>query len=190
MENKTIISVQNIDFSFGNQTIFKDFSTEFERESFTCILGESGSGKSTLIKLLEGQLTLQMGMIKNRGSIYYLPQINTLNSSVFNTSILDWINAFSDEWWQITTLLEDRFTTELDLSQSIASFIVVALTLLLLSFAFLITPDILLLAVPTTHLALVALSQSRLALQAFHLAFHIVTTKPTFLAPCFATLWS
>jgi osmoprotectant transport system ATP-binding protein len=64
MENKTIISVQNIDFSFGTQTIFKDFSTEFERESFTCILGESGSGKSTLLRLLNGLLIPENGEIK------------------------------------------------------------------------------------------------------------------------------
>ena len=64
MEKKTIISVQNIDFSFGNQTIFKNFSAEFERESFTCILGESGSGKSTLLRLLNGLLIPEKGEIK------------------------------------------------------------------------------------------------------------------------------
>ncbi|SFH85777.1 ABC transporter ATP-binding protein [Halpernia frigidisoli] len=69
MEKNTIISVQNIDFSFGNQTIFKDFSTDFEKESFTCILGASGSGKSTLLRLLNGLLIPEKGEIKIENEI-------------------------------------------------------------------------------------------------------------------------
>lgn len=69
MENSKIISVENIDFSFGNQTIFKNFSAEFERESFTCILGESGSGKSTLLRLLNGLIIPDKGEIKIENEI-------------------------------------------------------------------------------------------------------------------------
>lgn len=69
MENSKIISVENIDFSFGNQTIFKNFSAEFEKESFTCILGESGSGKSTLLRLLNGLIIPYKGEIKIENEI-------------------------------------------------------------------------------------------------------------------------
>ncbi len=64
MENKAIISVQNIDFSYGSQKILNDFSADFEQGSFTCILGESGSGKSTLLRIINGLLIPQSGVVK------------------------------------------------------------------------------------------------------------------------------
>ena len=69
MENNHIISVQNIDFNYGNQKIFNDFSTVFQKGSFTCILGESGSGKSTLLRLINGLLVPESGLVKIDGEI-------------------------------------------------------------------------------------------------------------------------
>ena len=69
MENKAIISVQNIDFSYGAQKILNDFSADFEQGSFTCILGESGSGKSTLLRIINGLLIPQSGLVKIEGEI-------------------------------------------------------------------------------------------------------------------------
>lgn len=64
MENTAIISVQNIDFKYDSKYILEDFSTDFERGSFTCILGESGSGKSTLLRLINGLLIPEKGLVK------------------------------------------------------------------------------------------------------------------------------
>ena len=64
MENNTIISVEDIDFSYGSQKILENYSVVFERGSFTCILGESGSGKSTLLRLINGLLIPQKGLVK------------------------------------------------------------------------------------------------------------------------------
>lgn len=64
MENNTIISVQNINFSYGTQKILDNYSADFEKGSFTCILGESGSGKSTLLRLINGLLIPQNGLVK------------------------------------------------------------------------------------------------------------------------------
>lgn len=69
MENNIIISVQNIDFKYDSKYILKDFSTDFERGSFTCILGESGSGKSTLLRLINGLLIPQTGWVKIENDI-------------------------------------------------------------------------------------------------------------------------
>lgn len=63
MKQRKIISVQNIDFEYGKQKIFQNFSTDFEQESFTCILGESGSGKSTLLRILNGLLLPVKGTV-------------------------------------------------------------------------------------------------------------------------------
>ncbi|WP_034691209.1 ABC transporter ATP-binding protein [Kaistella palustris] len=64
MSQNTIISVENVDFRYEEKFILKDFSYRFERESFTCILGESGSGKSTLLRLINGLLLPEKGLIK------------------------------------------------------------------------------------------------------------------------------
>ena len=64
MSQNTVISVENIDFRYEEKFILKDFSYDFERESFTCILGESGSGKSTLLRLINGLLLPEKGQIK------------------------------------------------------------------------------------------------------------------------------
>ncbi|KIA90558.1 ABC transporter ATP-binding protein [Kaistella jeonii] len=69
MENKAVISVQNINFFYGSQKILNNFSADFEKGSFTCILGESGSGKSTLLRLINGLLTPESGLIKIDGEI-------------------------------------------------------------------------------------------------------------------------
>lgn len=69
MEKNSIISVQNISFSYDAVKIFKDFSADFERESFTCILGESGSGKSTLLRLINGLIIAQSGLVKIEGEV-------------------------------------------------------------------------------------------------------------------------
>ena len=69
MEENKIISIEQIDFNYGAQSIFQNFSTDFERGSFTCILGESGSGKSTLLRIINGLIIPQNGVVKIEGDI-------------------------------------------------------------------------------------------------------------------------
>lgn len=49
-----IVEVKNLDFSYGDISIFKDFSLDIEKGAFYTILGSTGSGKSTLCRLLFG----------------------------------------------------------------------------------------------------------------------------------------
>lgn len=67
MADQAIISLQNIVFSYSKQNIFEDFSADFERGSFTCILGESGSGKSTLLRIINGLIPVETGEIRISG---------------------------------------------------------------------------------------------------------------------------
>ena len=61
MEN--IISVKNIKFEYINDdntlTVLKDFSVDFQKGSFTAVLGHNGSGKSTLAKLLNREFEIE-----------------------------------------------------------------------------------------------------------------------------------
>ena len=50
----SVLSLQNISFSYGNTPVLKDISYEFEKGKMYCIVGKSGAGKTTLLSLLSG----------------------------------------------------------------------------------------------------------------------------------------
>lgn len=190
MDSKAILNASNLTYELANsQCLFKDLAMAIHEGERIGLVGRNGSGKSTLLKLLAGLLITKTETIKTTGSIYYLPQINTLNSSASNDSILAWISVISEQWWQIITILEDKFATQLDLAQSINSLSGGELTKLWLAIAFWQEPDILLLDEPTNHLDLVALKQLQTALQSFSGAFVIVSHKPFFLEQVVDKTW-
>lgn len=47
-----MISVKNLNKSYGKKDVFTDFNLDIEKGKITCILGESGSGKTTLLNVL------------------------------------------------------------------------------------------------------------------------------------------
>lgn len=51
-----IIRLKNLNFSYDNKVIFKDFDLDIEKGKFVSIVGSNGSGKSTLVKILVGLL--------------------------------------------------------------------------------------------------------------------------------------
>ncbi len=59
-----VISINNLNFSYKNKTIFENFSINIEDGSWTTIVGPNSSGKSTLVYLLSG-------LIKNNNIKYY-----------------------------------------------------------------------------------------------------------------------
>ncbi len=50
----SVLSLQNISFSYGKAPVLKDISYEFEKGKMYCIIGKSGAGKTTLLSLLSG----------------------------------------------------------------------------------------------------------------------------------------
>ena len=51
------ITLENIDFSYGDLTVYRGMNFEAERGQRTVLVGPNGAGKSTLLKLLAGNLT-------------------------------------------------------------------------------------------------------------------------------------
>ena len=49
-----MIKLDEMNKSFGDTAVFKEFSAEFEDGSVTCIMGSSGIGKTTLLRILMG----------------------------------------------------------------------------------------------------------------------------------------
>ncbi len=50
----SILSLQNICFSYGKTPVLQNISYEFEKGKIYCIVGKSGAGKTTLLSLLSG----------------------------------------------------------------------------------------------------------------------------------------
>ena len=59
----SILSLQNISFSYDRTPVLKDVSYEFEKGKMYCIIGKSGAGKTTLLSLLSGLATPNSGDI-------------------------------------------------------------------------------------------------------------------------------
>ena len=59
----SVLSLQNICFSYGRTQVLKDLSYEFEKGKMYCIVGKSGAGKTTLLSLLSGLASPVSGTI-------------------------------------------------------------------------------------------------------------------------------
>ena len=49
-----VLSLKNIEFSYGKTPVLHDLSMEFEKGKMYCICGKSGAGKTTLLSILSG----------------------------------------------------------------------------------------------------------------------------------------
>lgn len=57
------ISITNLNKSYENEEIFKNFNMDFWDEKVNCIIGRSGCGKSTLLNIIAGLTEIQSGEI-------------------------------------------------------------------------------------------------------------------------------
>ena len=71
-----VISLQNIEKSYGTRLLFKEVSMTFTTEKRLGLVGINGTGKPTFLKILAGQMDADKGTIERNGkaSIYYLAQ--------------------------------------------------------------------------------------------------------------------
>ena len=85
------IVIKNIDKSFGEKHVLKNFSAEFPSGSCTCIMGPSGCGKTTLLKILLGLEKADAGTVEGmpeRVSVVF--QENRLCEDISVRSNLKW----------------------------------------------------------------------------------------------------
>lgn len=93
-ENSNILKFDNINFSYKNNQIVKNFSFDLKEGFLNCITGDSGSGKSTIATIVRGINLIESGDIYlNKKKIsrnfllnnsYYLAQ----NFSLFDDTLL------------------------------------------------------------------------------------------------------
>ena len=79
----SILSLQNISFSYDKTPVLKNLSYEFEKGKMYCIIGKSGAGKTTLLSLLSGLATPTEGDI-----IYDGKSISKIDKYTFRSKFI------------------------------------------------------------------------------------------------------
>ena len=88
-----ILTVDNLNFSYGKNQILKDISFEIEEGDYVGIVGPNGSGKTTLIKILVGLIDSNRGQVKvhdeavKGNSIGYVPQSAIERNRIFPATV-------------------------------------------------------------------------------------------------------
>jgi ATP-binding cassette subfamily F protein uup len=73
---KLVFEAKDINVSFGENTVIRDFSTTVQRGDRVGIIGPNGAGKSTLIRVLLGELVPDSGQVQRgtRQQVAYFDQ--------------------------------------------------------------------------------------------------------------------
>ena len=79
----SVLSLNNISFSYGKTPVLKDISYEFEKGKMYCIVGKSGAGKTTLLSLLSGLASPDSGEI-----LYDGKSIEKIDKYVFRSKYI------------------------------------------------------------------------------------------------------
>jgi ATPase subunit of ABC transporter with duplicated ATPase domains len=189
-DRQPCLTAENLSYELDStQTLFQGIHLSLSAHDRVALIGANGVGKSTLLKILAEQIQPTQGSVICKGTTYYLPQITTIRDVIQPESILDFLNAHSNEWWEIEQILETTFGTALDLSLPVQSLSGGELTKLFLAVGLSRSPDLLLLDEPTNHLDYWALEDLRQFLCAFQGAFVIVSHKPFFLDQVVNITW-
>ncbi|MDW7694470.1 ABC-F family ATP-binding cassette domain-containing protein [Flammeovirgaceae bacterium SG7u.111] len=71
-----MLSIQNLSFHYGSRALYDEASLHIKPKTRTALIGMNGTGKSTLLKLINGDLTPDGGLISKRNdcSIGFLNQ--------------------------------------------------------------------------------------------------------------------
>ena len=73
--SETILKVQHLGKSFGNNEILKDIDFSVKPKDVTCIIGPSGSGKSTLLRCANFLDQAEDGTMVLDGQTYHLGHV-------------------------------------------------------------------------------------------------------------------
>lgn len=93
---KILISAEDINFTYGNENLWKDnISLEIRSGDRISIKGSNGSGKTTLIKLLLGSLNPSEGKIKRSefNTIYVDQEYSLIGQEI---SVYEFVQQFND----------------------------------------------------------------------------------------------
>ncbi len=68
---KKVVELQHVSKGFGDRTLIKDFTYNFNPDDRVGIIGENGAGKSTLLNLITGRMEPDSGTIESGSTIHF-----------------------------------------------------------------------------------------------------------------------
>ena len=189
MKSKVLINAQNISLETESGTILNGVTVSISESERIGLVGPNGSGKTTLMKVMGGIAKPSKGEVFSSCSTYYVPQLN-LPLFKSNISISDYLSKATDEWWNITSILETKFDIhDLDIQQSLSTLSGGELMKLHLAVAFALNPDVLFLDEPTNHLDLSSVDTLIQFLKGYKGSYVIISHDPFFLDQVVDTIW-
>lgn len=95
---KKILELKNINKSYGDLTLLKDFNYQFQRGEKVGIVGKNGAGKSTLLNIIQGLEPMDSGEIETGETIqfgYFSQKGLAYNEEV---RVIDFIKEISENF--------------------------------------------------------------------------------------------
>lgn len=89
VKNMNILELSNINKSFGNRHIIKNFSLSIPQKSVIALMGKSGAGKSTLLNMIGLLESVDSGVIKLKGK--KLPSINSHKATLIRRNTINYL---------------------------------------------------------------------------------------------------
>lgn len=83
------IHIRDLNKSYGNEEIFKDFNLNFSDDKINCIIGKSGCGKSTLLNIIAGLTEIQNGEISG-------VSINDISYVFQEDRLIEWLTVYEN----------------------------------------------------------------------------------------------
>jgi ABC-type multidrug transport system ATPase subunit len=100
-KKRDILSIENVDFSFGNKNVLSAINLHFKKSEIVGIFGRNGSGKTTLLNGLAGQLFPKTGSINTSGiKVTLLPDFFFLWGKLRVREIINffYLSNQNEEW--------------------------------------------------------------------------------------------
>ncbi len=157
------IVLKNIEYAVNEKPILQDVSFRCNEDERLCIFGENGAGKSTLLKIFCGQLEADAGSIQKQGHLRFVYVPQEFDHNFKEKTVAEYIkiaagDTLTNKVTQIATSL--GFNIESHKTKLCGKLSGGQQKAVVLSIAFAISPDFILLDEPENHLDIV----SRIAL--------------------------
>ncbi|MBN2441406.1 MAG: ATP-binding cassette domain-containing protein [Spirochaetales bacterium] len=153
-----LISLQNISLNWGNSHLLDTISLQIEARQRICLLGRNGSGKTTLMKIIDGEITPDAGLVLREKGIrisYFTQEIPVFPGGTVNDIIaqgLDNREHHHDEWSMSGKAAKVLSKITVDKTRNFSELSGGQKRRVLLAKALVSEPNLLLLDEPTNHL--------------------------------------
>jgi len=185
-----LISLREVSLGFGGPLLLENINLQIERGEWVGLLGRNGMGKSTLLKLVNGDLDPQQGVVARQQNlrVAYLPQevpqgLTGKVTGIVSAGLEGFAGVGSDEAaWQWQLQVEQVIARmNLDPQAHFESLSAGLKRRVLLARGLVRNPDLLLLDEPTNHLDIQAIDWLETFLQRWGGTLLFVTHDRVFL---------